>query len=172
VALPEVQNWPPTVDSSPVGSPETLAKAVGKCSEGQQLTAPTMMQKRVWSTTIVADLQPEENVMNDADDRWREPDDDNDKWLTDADRVAISRETNHFNREAARHYYVQKRQLEREGRRHWTDWDDYNLPPRPPLPDLRSAAEKEGRTDLDARKAYQRRWVAEKRRRLAAASGA
>jgi hypothetical protein len=117
------------------------------------------------------DDNQKENVMQ-TDDRWRAPPDDDDKWLTQDDRVAISRETSHFNREVARHYYVQKRQLEREGRRAWYDWGDDINAPRPPLPDLRSFAEKEGRTDPDARKAYQRRWVAEKRRRLAADSGA
>ena len=98
--------------------------------------------------------------------------DDDDKWLTEADRVAISKYApGTIDWIAARHHYVTKRQLEREGRRDWTDWGDDINAPRPPLPDLRTAAELEGRTDLDGRREYQRLWVQRKRARLAADSG-
>jgi hypothetical protein len=98
---------------------------------------------------------------------------DDEKLLTDADRVAIGKyKPGTIDWIAARHHFATKRRLEREGRRDWTDWGDDINAPRPPLPDLRTTAEKEGRTDLEARRQYQKDWVARKRRRLASESGA
>jgi hypothetical protein len=93
--------------------------------------------------------------------------------LTENDLKEIAKyELGTINHIAARGYYITLRSAHRRGERLWNE-DGWltGFAGLPELTDQRTAAEKEGRSDLEARRAYQRDWVARKRARLAAENG-